>query len=142
MFPVFLVDQCMTAVWAAPGIAFEKAVVIRREVGITDFAFALALPAIVAVKIGLWSIAGRTGAVFRDIALLAPGYGFDLLVVTGFKVGDKELPVPFTVVDLDIRELIGFKLLIFRGVGVVKSPLFERDIFADKMNEPAILLVK
>ena len=40
------------------------------------------------------------------------------------------------------REFIGSEFVVFRGMGIIKSPLFERDIFADKSNEPAVLLVK
>ncbi|MBQ7562792.1 MAG: hypothetical protein IJT16_02250, partial [Lachnospiraceae bacterium] len=39
------------------------------------------------------------------------------------------------------RELIHFKLLIFRRVRVIKSPLLERDVLADKVNQPDILLI-
>ena len=37
---------------------------------------------------------------------------------------------------------IHFEFLIFRGMGIVESPLFERDISADKVNQPAVLQIK
>ena len=37
---------------------------------------------------------------------------------------------------------INFELLVFEGMGIVKSPLLERDISTDKVNQPAVLLVK
>lgn len=87
-------------------------------------------------------MAGGTGTVRRDIAFLAPCNRPNLLMVFIFEVRDEELPVPIVLTKLKHREFIGSEFLVFRGMGIIKSPLFERDIFADKSNEPAVLLVK
>ena len=59
--------------------------------------------------------------------------GFYLNIVSVFKVRDEETPVPFMLDDLDIWKLIHFKFLIFWGMGIIESPLLERDISADKV---------
>ena len=42
----------------------------------------------------------------------------------------------------DLWELVHLELLVFGGMGIVKSPLLKRDIFADKVDKPAVLLIK
>jgi hypothetical protein len=42
----------------------------------------------------------------------------------------------------DLWELIHLELLVFWGVGIIKGPLPERDISADKIDQPAVLLIK
>ena len=42
----------------------------------------------------------------------------------------------------DKREIVNFELVVLWGMGIIKSPLFQWDISADKMNQPAVLLVK
>lgn len=135
---VFLVCQGIAAMGAAQGIVFGKAVVIRGEVGITDLALDLPLSPIVTVEVGLWGIAAGAGAVLGDIAFPAPGNGPDLFVVPVFKVRYEELPVPSILVELYFGEFIRFEFLVLWG----ESPLFKRDIFADEIDEPAILPVK
>jgi len=70
VFPVFLVNQGVAAVWAAKNILFGKTVLIGREVGVADLTFDLAFFTVIPVKIGLWGITGGALAVFRDIAFL------------------------------------------------------------------------
>lgn len=94
----------------------------------------MSFAAVVAVKIRLWGITRGTSAVIRDVTFLTSGNGFDLVVIFVFKIRDKELPIPVVVQDMDFRQIIGFKLLILGGVGIIKSPLFKRDISADKVN--------
>lgn len=83
-----------------------------------------------------------TGAVNGDIAFFMAGNRPDLLMIFIIEVRNEELPVPISLMKLDFRKVIGFKFLVFRGMGIIKSPLFERDIFADKVNKPAVLLVE
>ena len=113
---VLLVDQCITAMGAAQGKEFGKAVLIRGEGGITDLALNLSLSPVVAVKVGHWSVTAGTGAVLWDIAFPMPGNRFDFYVVPIFKVRDEELPVPITLVELYFREFIGFEFLVLRRV--------------------------
>ena len=42
----------------------------------------------------------------------------------------------------DLWKLIHLELLVLGGMGIVKGPLFKGDIFADKVDQPAILLIK
>ena len=94
MLPVLFGSQGVAAVGAAEGIAFGEAVVLRGEVGTADLELDLAFGTIVAVELGLGSLAVRAGAALGDVTFLAPDHRFDLLAVLVFKVGDKELPVP------------------------------------------------
>ena len=79
---------------------------------------------------------------FRDVTFLTAGNRLDLNIVAVFKVRNKKLPVPFMLYDLDFREFVHFELLVFWGMGIIKSPLFERDISANKVNLPAVLAIK
>lgn len=87
---------------------------------------------VIAVKVRFWSIAGRTLTIVRDVAVLTSCNRSDLFLVFGLEVRDEKAPVPFILTKTDPGKFIGFELLIFRGMGIVKSPLFERDVFADK----------
>lgn len=42
----------------------------------------------------------------------------------------------------DQREFINLEFLIFWRMGIIESPLLKRDISANKVNKPAVLLVK
>ena len=121
---------------------FGEAVLVRREVRITDFAFDLTGFPVVAVKIRLRGSAAGADAVRWDITGFTADNRLDGLAITIGKVRDEELPIPFIVVDEDFGKFINFEFLILGGMGIIKSPLFERDISADKVDEPAILLVK
>ena len=121
---------------------FGKAVILRGEISITDLALNLSLGSVVAVEVWHWSVTAGTGAVLRDSAFLMPGNRLDLLVVPVFKVGDEKLPVPFTLVELNFREIISFELLVLWRMGVIVDPLSERDISAEEHNQPAVLLIE
>ena len=133
VFPVFLRDKGMVAVRAAQGVLFGETVVIRGEACAADLAAKLAGPAVVAVEIRLRRIAGRAAAVFRDVTFCTAGNGPDLLMVFMLEVKDEELPVPIVLVELDSGEFIGFELLVLWGMGIIKSPLPERNISADEI---------
>lgn len=132
MLPVLFGSQGVAAVGAAEGIAFGEAVVIRGEVGIADLALDLAFGTIVAIEVGLGSLAVRAGAVLWDVTFLTPGHRIDLPAILVLKVGDKELPVPLCLMGVYPGELICLELLVFGGMGVIESPLFERNVSADK----------
>ena len=42
----------------------------------------------------------------------------------------------------DPGELIHLELLVLGRMGIIKGPLFKRDISADKVDQPAVLLIK
>ena len=88
---------------------------------------------VIAVKIRLWGTARRAGAVLGDVAFLTSGDGFYLNTVPVLKVRDQETPVPLMLDDLDFWKLIHFELLIFWRMGIIESPLLERNISADQV---------
>ena len=127
---------------AAQGELLSEAVFVWRKVCIANLAFQLSGRAVITVKIRLRGTAGRAGAVLWDVTFFAAGDRFDLNIVPALKVRDEEVPVPFMLDDLDIRKLVHFKFLIFWRMGIIESPLLERDISADKVYQPAVLLIK
>ena len=66
----------------------------------------------------------------------------DFLTITFFVVRD-ELFISLVLTEVrDQRELINFEFLVLGGVGIIECPLLERNVSADKVNKPAVLLVK
>ena len=124
------------------GELLSEAVFIRRKVCIANLAFELSGLAVIAVKIRLRGTAGRAGAVLRDVTFFTAGDRFYLNMVSVFKVRDEETPVPFMMDDLDFWKLVHSKFLIVWRMRIIKSPLLEGDISADKVYQPAVLLVK
>ena len=124
------------------GELLSEAVFIRRKVCIANLAFELSGLAVIAVKIRLRGTAGRAGAVLRDVTFFMAGDRLYLNMVPVFKVRNEETPVPFVLEDLDLREFVDFKFLIFWVMGIIEIPLFERDISAHEVDEEAILLIK
>ena len=50
-------------------------------------------------------------------------------------VGKELLPVELRKRFNNNRKPIDLELLVFRRMGIIKGPLFERDIFADKTDQ-------
>ena len=124
----------MVTMRATRGGKFGETVFLRRELGFANLTKNLPFISIITVKIRLWSIAERAGTIIRDVAFFTPCNGFDLYVVAVLEVRDKQTPVPFMVIKFDLGEFICFELLVLGRVGIVKSPLLERDISTDKSN--------
>ena len=78
---------------------------------------------------------GRAGAFFGDIALRAAADGLNRFSVFPGIVFIEILPIPVLEVIDNLRELIHLEFLILGGMGIVKGPLFERDISADEMSK-------
>ena len=133
VFPFFFSYKSFPAVRTAQGKLLREAVLFGREVGAAYFAAELSGFAIIAVEIKLRSTTGRTMAIIRDVAGFPPGDRLDLFAVTVFKVRDEELPVPLMLMKLDSGKFIDFKFLVFRGMGIIKCPLLEWDVSADKI---------
>ena len=72
-------------------------------------------------------------AVLRNITFAMTKDGFDGFVVALFVVGNEVCPFLILFEGYDFRKLINFKLLIFWRMGIIESPLFERDVSADKV---------
>ena len=133
VFPFLLSHKRIAAVRAAKGKLLGETVFSGREVRTTDLAAKLPCFAVVAVEIRFGCTAGRTTAVIGDIAGFPPGNRTNLLAVMVFKIRNQELPVPLMLMELDPGEFIDFKFLVFRGMGIIKCPLLERDVSADKI---------
>ena len=113
-----------------------------RKSGSTDFTEYLPFRTVVFVKEGLGCITAWAGAGIRDIALRTAADRADFLAVTFFKVRDEVFVVPVLAEVSDQREFINLELLILWRMGIIKSPLLERNVSANKVNQPAVLLVK
>ena len=135
MFAVFFMNQGVVTVGTFENRCFaETAVRVRLKTGLTNFTKNLAfLPAIVPSQILNRSIAGITATVFGNVTFNTAEYGFDSFVVTLFIVRDKIFPVPFLLIGYDFGKLIHFELLVPWRVGIIKSPLLERDMSTDKI---------
>ena len=133
VFSFFFCHESLPAMRAAKRKLFRKAVFLRGEVGAADLTTELPGFAVVAVEKRFGCTTGRTTAVIGDAAGFPPGDRSDLLAVTMLKVRDQELPVPLMLMELDPGEFIDLKFLVFRGMGIIKCPLFEWDVSADKI---------
>ena len=130
MFPFFFRNKSFPAMRAAKSELFGKAVFFRGEVGAADLTAELPDFAVIAVEIRFGCTAGRTTAVIGDIAGFPPGNRGKAVVS---KKRNRELPVPLMLMDLNSGKFIDFKFLVFRGMGIIKCPLLERDVSADKI---------
>lgn len=97
---------------------------------------------IIFIKKRFRGITAGAGTVVRDVAFGSAADRTDLLTITFFKVREQFFISPVLSEVGDKREFINLELLVLWGVGIIKSPLFQRDISADKVNQPAVLLVK
>lgn len=107
----------------------------------TDFALILPVAAVVVIDIQVGSPAEGTDSIFGDGFAVTALNRFDRLTVFPLVVFKKELPV-LPDERLDDGQSVDGEFLEFRGMGVIESPLLERDVSADKMNQPTVLLIK
>ena len=108
----------------------------RDECLATDLALILTVSPIVIIEIVVRGTTEWTDHILRDgfaVTALNRFDGFAILPEIVFK---KELPVLFDE-RLNDGEPVSGKLLVFRGVGIIESPLLERNISADEIQEPA-----
>ena len=131
--PVFLWDKSIPAVGTAKFYG-RKAVILLRELRVTDFAGKLSFGAVVLVKIGFWSLTAGTGTVIGDITFGPPADGTDLLFITFFKVRDEIFISPVLTEIGDQGKFVNFELLVLWRMGIVKGPLLKWNISADKVN--------
>jgi hypothetical protein len=138
---VFLVTEVVIAMRALQNGSFGEAVIFCwRKKSLADFAQNLAfLFAVVPRQIIHGSITCRAGTVFRDIAFYTAEYRLDGFVVTLFVVRNKIFPIPILFIRDDFGKLIYLEFLILWRMGIIKSPLPERNISANKVNKPANL---
>ena len=138
---VFLWNKCIAAMGTAQ-LNTGEAAFGRRKPRSTDLAEELTFRAIVFVKEWFWSIAAGAGAVVRDVTLGTTANGAYFFAIAFFVVRDKLFISPVLTEVSDEREFIDFELLVFGGMRIIKSPLFEGDVSADEVEQPAVLLVK
>ena len=107
----------------------------------TDLALILSVAAVVVIDIQVGSPAERAEGIFGNGLAVTALDRFDGLAVLPLVVFKEELPV---LLDerLDDGQFVDGEFLVFWGMGVVESPLSERDVSADKLDQPAVLLIK
>ena len=109
---------------------------------LADLAQKLAfLPAVVPHEIVNRGVTGRAGTMFWNITLYSAEYRTYGFVIALLVIRDEILPVPVLLIGYDFRKLINLELLVLRRMGIIKSPLFERNISTDKVNKPADLFM-
>ena len=116
----------------AQGELFGETVFLWRKVCIAYLAFKLSGLAVIAVKIRLWAPQEGQEQSSGMSHFLRRETGFILTPYPAIKVRNEEMPVPLMLNDLDFWKFVYFELLIFWRMGIVESPLLERDISADK----------
>ena len=141
----------LTALYGHKGMAAEGAMELEFFVkasgpgrkhlpaGLTK---ALSFGAVIAVNVVDGGVAAGTAKARRKITILpAPDWRQVTAVVASLVFHPEMLPVFFLNGNND-RQLIRFEFLVFWGSGVIESPLFKGNIFADKRNQPAVLAIK
>ena len=98
----------------------------------TDLALVLTITTIVVVNVVMRSPTQRTDGILGNGFTIAPLNRLDRFSVFPPIVFEKELPVLFDK-GFDDRKLINLEFLILGRVGIVKSPLFKRNISANKI---------
>ena len=141
VLPVLFGDEGIAAVWTAQLDGRETAFV-RGEAGITDFAQELSFGAIIPVEKEPGSVAAWTGTGIRDVTLGSTSDRTNLFTITFFVVRDEFFVSPVLSEIRDQWEFINFELLILWGMGIIESPLPKWNVSADKVDQPAVLLVK
>ena len=111
----------------------REAVILLGELCVTDLTGELTFGTVILVKIWLRSLTTGTGTVIGDVTSGPPFDGTDLLAVTFFKVRDEFFVSPVLTEICDQREFINPVFLVFRGMGVIKRPLPEWNVSADKI---------
>jgi hypothetical protein len=143
VLPVFFMNEAVIAVRALQNGSFGEAVILGwRKKCLADFAQNLAfLSAVVPRQIIHGSITCRAGTVLRNITFDAAENRLDGFVVTLFVVRNKIFPIPILFIRDDFGKLVYFEFLILWRMGIIKSPLFERNISANKVNKPTNLFM-
>ena len=90
----------------------------------------------------LWCITAWACTVIWDVALRISADRADFLTIAFLVVRDA---IFVSLVLAEVRKegkLVNLELLVFRGMGIIESPLLQWDISADKVNQVAVLLIK
>ena len=92
----------------------------------------MAFGTVVLIEKRFRGITSGAGTVIRDIAFRASADRTDLLAVTFFEIRDEVFVIPVLAKVGDEWKLINLELLVLWRWGIIKDPLPERDISADK----------
>jgi len=130
---VFLWNQSIATV-RTPQLHRGEPAVLHGKFCITDLTEDLPFGTIVFIEEGFGSITARAGTVIGDVALRPAADRADFLTITFFVVGNEVFVVPVLAEVGDQRELINLKFLILGRVGIIKGPLLQRNISANKLN--------
>ena len=131
VFPLFFGDEGVSAVRAGKADGGRELFAGNESLS-ADFALVLPVAAVIIVDVLVRSAAERTDGIFRDRPAITPLDGFHGSAILPEIVFEEELPVLFNE-GFDDREFVDLEFLILWGMGVVKSPLLERDISADEV---------
>lgn len=118
---------------------------IGKESVATDLAEELTFVAVVLVEEDHGSATARTADVLRNITSLTTLDRRKFFAVLPAVVLEEILPLPVLWSGTDVAKdgrLIHSVLLVFGRMRIIESPLLERDISADKRDQPAVLLVE
>lgn len=141
VFAFFLWDEGV-ATMGTPEFYGGESAVLGRKSRTADFAQELAFGPVVFVEKGLRCIASGAGAAIGDVTFGAAADRVYFLTIAFFVVREQIFVSPVLPEVGDKGEGINFEFLILRGMGIIKSPLFEGDISADEADQPAVLLIK
>ena len=130
-FTVFLGNQGITTVRAGKPERCGNNVTGGESLT-AYFTLVLSIATIIVVDEMVRSSTEGTDGILRDSFSVSALNRFYCFSVLPFIVFEKELPVLFDKRFHD-RKLIDFKSLVFRRVGIIKSPLLKMDISANKI---------
>ena len=91
--------------------------------------------AVVLVKILLWSTAVRSDIVVRNIANRLAFHRLDNDIILPFDICEEVFVIPNFNRFLNSRRLVNFEFLILGRIGIIKNPLSERNILANKFKK-------
>ena len=121
----------MPAVGAFERVGLFKTILRIAEFSTTNFAKKLPFRTIVFIKVFMRSIATRTNTIVGNVANRMTLNGQDFLAIPLLNIVHEGKIMP-NLVFYDVRKSVHFVFLVFRRVGIIKSPLFKRNKSADE----------
>ena len=134
VFAILLVNKRMRAMGASQDDFVGELINNGLRFSAADFAHKLIVRAVVLVKIVFWCVTIGTGGIIGNITNRAAFDRLNIIVVTPLDIFNKVFVKPNLTLD-DQWRLIDFKLLILRRMRIIESPLFERDVFTNKITK-------
>ena len=136
----FVNDEVLTVFFRNEGVATVRTEQTHRSSNIfsssecltANLALILTIAAIVVVDVMMRSTTERTDGVLRNGFTIFTLDRLWLFSILPFIVFEKELPILFDERFYD-RKLVNFKLLVLWRMGIIESPLFKRNISANKI---------